>query len=150
KIPVMTQAPAAWWVVGDAGLKGVTSMVIENQDLIVEEVATVFPVSNAVLMDSGYPLDRIAQPLVMQALAQKVDDAILWGTNSPASFPASVVANATAAGNVVPQDPDDVAASWLDAAALVAEQGMNVTGVAIGNGQEFRAARQRTMQLVVN
>ena len=100
-IPVLNSLPHAYFVNGDTGLKQTTKADWSNKQITAEEIAVIVPVPDAVLADSKFDIWGQIRPLVRQAFGQVIDAAILHGTNKPASWPAGIVTEATAKGNVV-------------------------------------------------
>lgn len=101
RFPVLSALPVAYWVTGDTGLKQTTEINWANKYLNIEELATVVPVPEAVLMDSDYDIWNEVEPLLRRAIARAFDASVFFGVNAPASFPPNVVASAVAAGNAV-------------------------------------------------
>lgn len=101
RMPVLNSLPTAYFVNGDTGLKQTTAVDWTNKFLNVEELAVIVPIPDAVLDDAAYDLYGQIQPLLVQAFGKAIDQAILYGTNAPASWPTGVVPDAVARGNVV-------------------------------------------------
>jgi HK97 family phage major capsid protein len=101
RIPVLSALPMAYWVTGDTGLKQTTEVNWANKFLNVEELATIMPVPDNVLADVDANIWDEAMPLLVEAFGRALDSAVFFGTNAPASFPASVLTAAAAAGNSV-------------------------------------------------
>lgn len=99
RMPVLNALPVAYFVNGDTGRKQTTKVEWKNQYLNVEEIATIVPVPENVLDDVDYDLWAQIQPLIEEAIGKALDNAIFFGANKPASWPAAIVAAAIAAGN---------------------------------------------------
>jgi HK97 family phage major capsid protein len=99
--PVLASLPVAYWVSGDTGLKQTTTMSWDGIDLIAEELATILPIPEAVLDDAGYPIWDEAGPLLAQAIAKKLDQAIFPGLDKPNTWPEAIIPGAVAADNAV-------------------------------------------------
>ena len=156
RIPVLDQLPEAYWVSGDAGLKGTTKAAFVNKSILASEVAAVCPIPQAVLDDSQFPIWDSVKPLLSRACAKKLDDAGIWGIDPPMledgvtpAWSPSIVATAQAAGAHTPYTADPVE-SLLNAAILVSSQGYNATGAAVSNGWQFRASAARATALIAN
>lgn len=106
KQPVLSALPEAYWVNGDTGLKQTTSAKWENLTITAEELAVLVPIPNALVDDSAIPLWSEVRPLLVEALGVKTDNAILYGYDKPASWPAAILPGAVAAGNVVTPSAD--------------------------------------------
>lgn len=101
RFPVLSVLPTAYWVSGDTGLKSTTEANWDNTFLNVEEIAAIAPIPDAVLEDSDVDIDGLLRPLIVEAIGRVLDQSVLFGVNKPVSFPAAIVAAATAAGNTV-------------------------------------------------
>ena len=106
KQPVLSALPEAYWVNGDTGLKQTTSAKWENVTITAEEMAVLVPIPNALVDDSSIPLWTEVKPLLVEALSVKTDNAVLYGYDKPASWPAAILPGAVAAGNVVAPSAD--------------------------------------------
>lgn len=100
RFPVLSALPTAYFVSGDTGLKQTTEVNWANKYLNVEEVATIVPISEAVLDDTSFDVWGAIRPLLEQSIARAIDAAILFGVNKPASWPTDIVASAVAAANM--------------------------------------------------
>lgn len=109
KMPVLNSLPYAYFVDGDTGLKQTTGVDWTNKTITAEEIAVIVPVPDAVLADAEYDMWAQINPLVRAAFGQAIDNAILYGTNKPTSWPNGIVTQATAAGNVVTETADGYA-----------------------------------------
>lgn len=143
RVPVLTSAPDAYWVAGDTGLKQTSKGVFTNQGLIAEELAVVVPIPDAVLDDSEYDLWSALRPNLVTAFARRLDAAVLFGIDAPASWPAGLSEVATTATATVVESADAVADLML-AAEKVGASGYNVTGAAVRPGWQYAAAAQRS------
>ena len=101
KIPVMTGLATAGFVTGDSGQKPTTNLTWDNVFITAEELAVMVPIPEAVLADSSYDIWAEARPRIVEALGKAIDQAVFFGTNKPASWPAGLVPGAFAAGNYV-------------------------------------------------
>lgn len=155
RIPVLATRPVARWIASpDIGLGQTSTPVWANQVLIAEELMAICPVPKTVIEDSNYDLTAAIKPLMTQAMATAVDDAIVWNINKPPTFSASVIEHATSAGNTVSGDVFNIATDnaglLLQAATKVSQEGFNVTGAAVAPGFQYRVGAQRTAALVAN
>ena len=145
RMPVLASKPQAFFVTGDTGLKQTTSMTWTNKFLDAEELAVIIPVPEKLLDDMSYDLWAEVKPEIEEALAIALDGAVLFGYNKPASWPASIVAAAIAAGNTVTQGAStvDVAADINMVMGAVEADGYEVNGFFMRNSMkaELRGLR---------
>lgn len=135
KMPVLAALPTAYFVDGDTGLKQTTEANWDKKFLNVEELAAIVPIPESVLDDTSFDVWGNIRPLLEQAVARALDDAIFFGTNKPASWPTAIVAAATAASNVVARGANTaganggLAADISDTFSAVENEGFDVNGV---------------------
>ncbi len=103
---VLDMLPMAYWVDGDTGVKQTTKMTWDKKKIYAEELAVIVPIPEAVLDDSGYDIWGEVRPRLVEAFGQKIDEAILFGVDKPASWRDDILTTATAAGAVVTQTAD--------------------------------------------
>lgn len=97
-MPVLDMLPLAYFVNGEPGMKQTSRQAWEKKTIYAEEIAVIIPIPEAVLDDADYDLWGEIKPRVAEAFANKIDGAILFGTDKPAKWRDDVVATATAAG----------------------------------------------------
>lgn len=133
RIPVLSALPVAYFVNGDTGLKQTTEMAWANKFLNVEEIAAILPIPEAVLDDASFDVWGEIRPAMEEAIGRALDAAVFFGVNKPASWPADIVAAATAAGNAVAEGAAATAGGIqgdLDAAfSAVEDDGYDVNGI---------------------
>lgn len=137
RMPVMQSLATAYFVDGDTGLKQTSDAAWGNKFLTAEELAVILPVPNNVAddIDGGFDVWGNLQAAAAEAIARAIDDAALFGTNKPASWPTALVAAATAAGHTVARGTHTAAeggiAEDINAAfSLVEGDGFDVSLVA--------------------
>jgi HK97 family phage major capsid protein len=86
RYPVLNLLPTAYFVNGDTGLKQTTEAAWANKYINVEELAVIVPVPENVIEDVGFDLVNAMTPLIVQALGQAIDAAVLFGVNKPTSW----------------------------------------------------------------
>lgn len=106
RLPVMNSLATAYFVTGDTGLKQTSDMVWANRFIDAEELAVIVPIPSAVLDDTSYDIWGQVQPQLVNAFQEAIAEAVLFGTNIPASWTvnlgaAGIFAGATAAGHIV-------------------------------------------------
>jgi HK97 family phage major capsid protein len=132
KTPVQSAVAEAAWV-AEGGTKTTTEVTWGDQTITAEELAVIVPVSDNLLADSAFDVWAEVKNSLVSAFARKIDAAVLFGTDAPASFPDSVAESAIAAGNTVDVGTNAAGAGGLvqdviDAMALVGADGYPVTG----------------------
>jgi len=106
RLPVMSALATAYFVSGETGLKQTSEVNWANKYIEAEELAVIVPVPEAVLDDASFDIWGEVRPALIEAFGVAIDQAVLYGTNIPASWTtnlgaAGLVALSTAAGNTV-------------------------------------------------
>lgn len=101
KMPVLDMLPIAYFVNGDTGQKKTTKMAWDKKFIVAEEIAVIVPIPEAVLDDADYDIWAETKPRIVEAFGKKIDGAILFGDDKPASWRADVVSTANTAKSVV-------------------------------------------------
>lgn len=101
KLPVLDMLPIAYFVNGDTGQKKTTKQAWDKKFITAEEIAVIVPVPESVVDDMDYDIWGEVKPRIIEAFGRKIDGAILFGEDKPASWRDSVIATATAAKAVV-------------------------------------------------
>lgn len=86
RIPVSSALATAYFVDGDTGLKQTTEMNWENKYIDAEEIACIVPIPETVLDDQDYDIWGEIQPSIVEAIGIAFDQAVLYGTNIPATW----------------------------------------------------------------
>jgi HK97 family phage major capsid protein len=150
--PVLTTLPAAGWVsesaTDAAGVKPNSEAAWGNKRFVVEEIAVIIPIHEDVLEDMTE--DGLAEltKLGGTAIGKVLDQAVIFGTNKPATWTdLALLPAATAAGNIfqISATPgeDDLAGSIFQAAGAVADSGADPTTILTASGLRFRLANLR-------
>jgi len=146
-MPVLSALPTAYWVSGDTGPKSVTSQAWKNVRLIAEELAVVVYIPDVVLKDSEANIWAQIRPKVEEAFGKKLDEAVFFGIEKPASWPDDLKTGAIAAANTVTDGTGvDIAADINNAMAAVEADGYGATGIAMRQTyrSRFRGLRSTT------
>lgn len=139
KQPVLASLPEAYWVDGDTGLKQTDSVSWSGITMTAEELAVIVPIPDAVIDDANIPLWDEVRPLIREALGKKVDQAALFGTDKPASWPTAIIPGAIAAGNVSQlSDTNNLADAFAAVAGEASEGGFSVNGFVTRPGLNWR------------
>lgn len=105
RVPVLSVLPTAYFVAPGAGSetdkKKTTEVNWENVYVEAEELAVIVPIPEAVLDDTDYDIWAEVRPTLVEAFGIAIDQAVLFGTNRPNSWPAGLLSLATAASNTV-------------------------------------------------
>lgn len=106
RLPVMNALATAYFVSGDTGLKQTSTINWANKYIDAEELAVIVPIPEAVLDDNEFDIWSEVRPALIEAFGIAIDQAVLYGTNIPATWTtnmggAGLVAISTAAGNTV-------------------------------------------------
>lgn len=139
KQPVLATLPDAYWVDGDTGLKQTTKADWSGITMTAEELAVIVPIPDAVIDDANIPLWDEIKPLLKEAIGKKVDEAALFGTSKPASWPAGIIPGAIAAGNVSQLSAtNNLADAFAEVAGKASEGGFSVNGFATAPGLNWK------------
>ena len=106
RMPVWNSLASAFFVSGDNGLKQTTDVSWANKYIDAEEIEAIVPIPEAVLDDAGYDIWGQVKPALVQAINVAITNAVLFGTNIPASWTtnlgaAGLLAKCTAAGHTL-------------------------------------------------
>lgn len=109
RMPVLDMLPMAYFVDGDSGFKQTAKMAWKNKYIVAEELAVIIPIPEAVLDDADYDIWGEVRPRAIEALHNKFDAAVLFGTDKPDGWRAGLVPSAVTAKSVVTlADGDDL------------------------------------------
>ncbi len=86
RMPVMSALATAYFVTGDNSLKQTSDVVWENKYVDAEELAVIIPIPEAVLDDSEFDIWGEVRPTLVEAFGLAIDQAVLYGTNIPATW----------------------------------------------------------------
>lgn len=96
--PVLSLLPFAYFRNGDNGRAQMSKMAWANKYLNAEELVVFVPIPKTVLEDAEFDIWGEARPRLVEALGAKIDGAILFNNEKPASWPSAIVDAAHAAG----------------------------------------------------
>lgn len=155
KIPMSTKTrtvrmldvlPDAYWVNGDTGLKQTTNQAWTQKTTTAEELATLVVIPDAFADDSDIDLWGQIKPRLAEAIGRKLDEAVFWGIEKPASWTDPYLYEGIlAAGNAVTAgSSDDFTLKVAQAAENLATDGVDINGFAARPGLKWRLAQLRT------
>lgn len=131
-LPVQSALVTAYFVNGDTGLKQTSEMNWTDKNLYAEELAVIVPIPEAVLQDANIDLWAEIRPSMIEAFGLAIDNAVLYGTNAPTTWPTAIItAAASASHNVSIAACDDLYDAILgddNLFSLVEQDGFMVTG----------------------
>lgn len=149
-MPVVSVAPTVDFVTPSfGGRKPITSVESTAEKLIPVELAATLAIPDAFIDDSGFPVWDSVQSELAKASAKKLDQAILFGADAPAEFPAGglvALAGAAQTGTTA-EEAIDLALGKVEAA------GVRPSGIATGlaiNSQLRKAQIASSMGPVVS
>ena len=99
--PILTALARAYFVNGDTGIKQTSKMAWDKKSIIAEELAVIIPIPENVLDDAEYDIWGEVKPRLVEAFGIAFDQAVLYGTNAPATWPKGITVSAAAVGHVV-------------------------------------------------
>jgi HK97 family phage major capsid protein len=125
EMPVPRSLPVAAFVTSATGRKPYTNIAAGTDTLRAEEIAAVIGVPNQMIDDPSINIWAFCRPLLAQAIAIGLDNAVFWGTGVPTSWGMTGGLNAIAANATAGIDTVD----WINRAmSLVELAGLNVSG----------------------
>lgn len=92
-VPILSTAPEAAFVTPTlGGRKPIATIEWSAAKLFAEEIAAVVAIPDAFLDDAGFPVWESVRPALSAAVAKALDQAVLFGVDAPASYPAGGIA----------------------------------------------------------
>lgn len=151
-LPVLATLPEAGWVTEAAdatGVKPTSTVTWADKTLVAEEVAVIIPVHEDVVADATVDILGEIANAAGTAIARKLDEAVLFGIDKPATWTSlDLLAAAVAAGQT--ENVVDGAANALDlwgaintVAGEVAQAGFNPSTLITGLVLRFQLANLR-------
>lgn len=109
-LPVLATLPEAGWVGESAtdagGVKPQSEVTWADRTLVAEEIAVIIPVHENVIDDATVEILTEVAELGGQAIGKKLDQAVIFGIDKPASWVSkALVAAAVSAGQVIEHKP---------------------------------------------
>lgn len=148
RMRVLDVLPMAYWVNGDIGYKQTSEQAWDNVYMTAAELAVIVPIPEAVLSDAEFDIMGEVTPRVNEAIAHRVDSAILFGNNRPAEWQTDIITRARQAGNNVAatssKDMYDLILGEGGVFNKVEEQGYAVSGAISSLGMKAKLRGLRT------
>ena len=128
-MPVVSALPTAYFVTADTGKKQTTEMTWADKYIYAEELAAIVPIPEAVLDDSSYDVWGQIRPMLEEAFAIAIDNAVLWGTNIPANWTTALGAAGVEALCLADSQEISIAAYTDLYEAILGETGAGAAGL---------------------
>lgn len=152
RIRVEDVLPLVYWQSAPTAFKKTSKMAWKDKYIYAEELAVIIPIAEADLDDADYDLWGEVKPKIEEAIGKAIDKAVLFGgSDKPASFPDSIVTQATTKGFVHTKGATETVYNAIsETMGLVEDVGYNVTGLIGGTGikKVFRGMVDTTGQLI--
>lgn len=129
RLPVISALATAYFVSGDTGLKQTSEINWENKFVDAEELAVIVPIPEAVLDDAEFDIWGEVRPQLEEAFGIAVDEAVLYGTNIPASWQTNLGSAGLIAGALGASHNVSLAAYTDVYEAVLGETGAAAAGV---------------------
>lgn len=157
RLTLMESFPEAYWLTGtvdypvtggdndsgsqrakDSQPKRTTTMTWNSKSLAAEELAVLVAIPDSYIDDSGAPLFDEVRPRVAEAMAKKIDAAVLYGTDSPFAE-AGIIESIISHGNLVTLgSTNDLASDVALLGQSAAEEGIDFSSFLTGPGFKWR------------
>ena len=149
RIRVADSLPVAYWQNESVnnGRKKTTKMAWDNVYLTAEELAVIVPIKDSTLADADVDIWEQVKPELAKAIGKKIDQAVLFGVDAPASFGAGLVPTIVSKSKSV-VETGNLYSDINDVMTNVEECGYEVTGLLGGVGLKgkFRMMTDTTGQ----
>lgn len=133
RIKVEDSLPMIYWQGSSTALKKLTKMAWKNKYITAEELAVIVPISEQILADAKYDIWGEAKPKIVEAIANKIDAAVVFGNDKPESFPEGLVEAARKSGHVIVKTGTETFYALVsDAMGFVEGDGYDVNGIVGG------------------
>lgn len=100
RLPVMSALATAYFVSGDNSQKQTSEVNWANKFIDAEELAVIIPIPESVLDDADYDIWGQIRPELEKAFSKAITEAVLFGTNIPATWTTNLGAAGIKAGAV--------------------------------------------------
>lgn len=131
-MPVISALATAYFVNGDTGLVQSSEVNWTDVTITAEDLAVIVPVPRNVLNDSRIPIWDQIRPELITAMGVAIDNAQLYGTNKPSTWPTAIITAAASASHDVSEagfaDLYEALLAPTGLFSLVEQDGFGVTG----------------------
>lgn len=154
-LPLPKKLPEARFVnaptASTTGRKFYTDVRMDSEILTAEEIAAIIAIPDNMIEDSTINLWNFCRPLLSEAIAIAIDNAVFFGIGAPPTWPTGGLANAANSGPPVAVDDADVVELVNQAMGVVEARGLNVTGHAgdTATRMKLRGVRDDTGALLL-
>ena len=153
KLRILDSLPIAYFVDESTknGRKNVTKMAWKDKYINAEEIAVIVPIKENLLNDASIDIWAQVRPRLVEAIAKKIDNAVINGDEKPTSWPEGLINQIeTATANI--EEGTNFYSDINDAMVKVEESGYEVNGVLGGVGLKgkFRMLLDTTGQPIQN
>ena len=149
RLKVVDSLPVAYWVNESTnnGRKNTTKMAWDNVYLTAEELAVIVPIKDNVLNDADVDIWAQVKPELAKAIGKKIDQAVLFGVDAPATFGAGIIPTIISKAKAITEGKN-LYSDINDVMTAVEESGYEVTGLLGGVGLKgkFRMMTDTTGQ----
>ena len=150
KLRILDSLPLAYFVdeSSNNGRKKTTKMAWDKKFINAEELAVIVPIKENVLNDASIDIWAEVRPRLVEAMANKIDKAIFFGTDKPTGWRTGLVPSVLSAGATVTETNNGLYSDINDTMVKVEESGYDVTGLLGGVGLKgkFRMMTDTTGQ----
>lgn len=101
KLPVLSALATAYFPGGDTELVQTSEVNWTDVTVTAEDVVVLVPIPKNVLDDTSIPIWDEVMPSCIEAAGLAIDNAQLYGTNKPSTWPTAIVTAATSASHTV-------------------------------------------------
>ncbi len=101
KLPVLSALATAYFVGGDTEKVQTSEVNWSDVTITAEDLAVLVPIPKNVLNDASIPIWDDVRPDLEEAMGVAIDNAVLYGTNKPSTWPTAIVTAATSASHTV-------------------------------------------------
>lgn len=129
RLPVMSALATAYFVSGDTGQKQTSEVNWANKYIDAEELAVIIPIPESVLDDADYDIWAQIRPELEKAFSLAITQAVLFGTNIPATWTTNLGAAGIKAGAVAASQSLSLAAYGDIYEAILGEKSDGTDGV---------------------